>query len=166
MEQLPAGGACPLETAVVVGVGGDQHQPIPGDHMIIVLCPVLSRSHKADAHIPLLHQGVDPLGIPPLEDVTAVRILSQKPCHQLRNQVLRGNRGGHWAYIDRKDADFDETGTFTVKDNLLTLTEKGGEVSYFKVQEGSLVMLNNEKQPATGTLADAYVLKQEEVFLD
>ena len=30
----------------------------------------------------------------------------------------------HWAYIDRKDADFDETGTFTVKDNLLTLTEK------------------------------------------
>ena len=72
----------------------------------------------------------------------------------------------HWAYIDRKDADFDETGTFTVKDNLLTLTEKGGEVSYFKVQEGSLVMLNNEKQPATGALADAYVLKQEEVFLD
>ena len=70
----------------------------------------------------------------------------------------------HWAYIDRKDADFDETGTFTVKDNLLTLTEKGGEVSYFKVQEGSLV--NNEKQPATGALADAYVLKQEEVFLD
>jgi len=39
-------------------------------------------------------------------------------------------------------------------------------VSYFKVQEGSLVMLNNEKQPATGALADAYVLKQEEVFLD
>ena len=72
----------------------------------------------------------------------------------------------HWAYIDRKDADFDETGTSTVKDNLLTLTEKGGEVSYFKVQEGSLVMLNNEKQPATGALADAYVLKQEEVFLD
>lgn len=73
----------------------------------------------------------------------------------------------HWAYIDRKDADFDETGTFTVKDNLLTLIEKGGEVSYFKVQEmAALVMLNNEKQPATGTLADAYVLKQEEVFLD
>ena len=72
----------------------------------------------------------------------------------------------HWLYIDRKDAEFDETGTFTVKDNLLTLTEKGGEVSYFKVQEGSLVMLNNEKQPATGALADAYVLKQEEVFRD
>ena len=53
-----------------------------------------------------------------------------------------------------------------MKDNLLTLTEKGGEVSYFKVQEGSLVMLNNEKQPATGALADAYVLKQEEVFRD
>ena len=48
----------------------------------------------------------------------------------------------------------------------LTLTEKGGEVSYFKVQEGSLVMLNNEKQPATGALADAYVLKQKEVFRD
>lgn len=72
----------------------------------------------------------------------------------------------HWLYIDRKDAEFDETGTFTVKDNLLTLTEKGGEVSYFKVQEGGLVMLNNEKQPATGALADAYVLKQEEVFRD
>jgi len=72
----------------------------------------------------------------------------------------------HWLYIDRKDAEFDETGTFTVKDNLLTLTEKGGEVSYFKVQEGSLVMLNDEKQPATGALADAYVLKQEEVFRD
>lgn len=41
---------------------------------------------------------------------------------------------------------FDETGTF-VKDNLLTLTEKG-EVSYFKGLGGQLGdALNNEKQP-------------------
>ena len=37
----------------------------------------------------------------------------------------------HSVYIDR-DSSFDEKGTYTLKDNLLTLNEEGGELSYYK----------------------------------
>lgn len=67
-------------------------------------------------------------------------------------------------YIDRKDGEFNEEGTFEVKGNLLTLTDKSGEKSYYKVEEGRIVMLNAEKQPAEGAMKDMYVLKQEKVF--
>lgn len=67
-------------------------------------------------------------------------------------------------YIDRKDAEFKEEGTFSVKGNLLTLKEKNGGESYYKVEEGRIVMLNADKQPAQGEMKDLYVLKQEKVF--
>lgn len=67
-------------------------------------------------------------------------------------------------YIDRKDADFNEEGTFSVKGNLLTLKEKNGNESYYKVEEGRVEMLNADKQPAEGKMKDLYVLKQERVF--
>lgn len=69
-----------------------------------------------------------------------------------------------YIYIDR-DTAFDETGTFTIKGNILTTTSKdNGEKFYYKVEEGRIVMLDADKQPITGALADKYILKQEKVF--
>ncbi|WP_455592649.1 copper resistance protein NlpE [Bacteroides sp.] len=69
----------------------------------------------------------------------------------------------HSSYIDR-NTEFDESGTFSVNGNILTLTEKSGEKSYYKVEEGRVVMLNADKQAVEGALADAYILKQEKVY--
>lgn len=67
-------------------------------------------------------------------------------------------------YIDRKDADFNDSGTFSINGNILTLKPKDGQESYYKVEEGRVVMLMADKQPVTGDLAEHYVLKQEKVF--
>ncbi|WP_304582148.1 copper resistance protein NlpE [uncultured Alistipes sp.] len=66
----------------------------------------------------------------------------------------------HMKYINR-DAEFDETGIFTVKENLLTLTQlDDGSEEYYKVEENRLRMLDAEKQPVTGALAENYVLQK------
>ncbi|WP_304952894.1 copper resistance protein NlpE [uncultured Alistipes sp.] len=66
----------------------------------------------------------------------------------------------HMKYIDRA-AEFDETGIFTVKENLLTLTRlDDGSEEYYKVEENRLRMLDAEKQPVTGALAENYVLQK------
>ena len=63
-------------------------------------------------------------------------------------------------YIDR-DAEFDETGVFTVKENLLTLAQlDDGSEEYYKIEENRLRMLDAEKQPVTGALAENYVLQK------
>ena len=66
----------------------------------------------------------------------------------------------HSVYIDR-DSSFDEKGTYILKDNLLTLKEEGGELSYYKVGENHLRKLTMDKQEITGELADHYVLNKE-----
>lgn len=66
----------------------------------------------------------------------------------------------HMKYIDCA-AEFDETGIFTVKENLLTLTRlDDGSEEYYKVEENRLRMLDAEKQPVTGALAENYVLQK------
>ena len=66
----------------------------------------------------------------------------------------------HMKYINR-DAEFDETGIFTVKENLLTLTQlDDGSEEYYKVEENRLRMLDAEKQPVTGALEENYVLQK------
>ena len=69
----------------------------------------------------------------------------------------------HSSYIDRNTV-VDDSGTFALEGSILTLTPKEGTPSYYKVEEGRVVMLNAEKKPAEGAMADAYVLKQEKVF--
>lgn len=69
-----------------------------------------------------------------------------------------------YVYLERKDAEFNEAGTFVIEGNILTTTSKEGEKSYYKVEEGRVVMLDADKQPITGALAGLYVLKQEQVF--
>ena len=71
-----------------------------------------------------------------------------------------GTYGLHMKYIDR-DAEFDEKGVFSVKENLLTLTQlDDGSEEYYKVEENRLRMLDAEKQPVTGALAENYVLQK------
>lgn len=66
----------------------------------------------------------------------------------------------HMEYIDR-DAEFDEKGVFSVKENLLTLAQlDDGSEEYYKVEENRLRMLDAEKQPVTGALAENYVLQK------
>ena len=66
----------------------------------------------------------------------------------------------HLKYIDR-DSEFDEQGTYTVKENLLTLTPSDNEdVQYYKVEENRVRRLDAEKQPVTGVLAESFILQK------
>lgn len=66
----------------------------------------------------------------------------------------------HSVYID-KNSSFDEKGTYTVEEDLLTLQEEGGELSYYSIEEKRLRKLDMEKQKITGELAEHYVLEKE-----
>ena len=66
----------------------------------------------------------------------------------------------HSVYIDR-DSSFDEKGTYTLEGNILTLKEEGGEISYYKVEENKVRLLNDDKQEITGALAEHYILSKE-----
>lgn len=67
------------------------------------------------------------------------------------------------AYVDR-DFTATDKGDFTVKGDLLTLTDQDGEMTYYQIQEGALRRLNMDKRPVTGPLADHYVLTQTLAF--
>ena len=71
-----------------------------------------------------------------------------------------GSYSLHMKYIDR-DTEFDEKGAFSVKENLLTLTQlDDGSEEYYKVEENRLRMLDAEKHPVTGALAENYTLRK------
>ena len=48
-----------------------------------------------------------------------------------------------------------------VEGNILTLKEEGGEISYYKVEENKVRLLNDDKQEITGALAEHYILNKE-----
>ncbi|WP_418991435.1 copper resistance protein NlpE [Alistipes sp.] len=67
----------------------------------------------------------------------------------------------HMKYIDRR-TEFDEQGTYTVEDNLLTLRPSDGdEPDYYKVEENRLRLLDAARQPITGELAAHYILTKQ-----
>ena len=63
-------------------------------------------------------------------------------------------------YLER-DASFTQTGTFTIQQDLLTLTTQDNEVRYFRLGEGTASMLDADKQPITGDLASYYILRSK-----
>ena len=67
----------------------------------------------------------------------------------------------NYIYIDRKDAKFDDKGTYTIDGAILTTQGDDGAVTYYKVEEGQVRMLDAEKQPVTGPLAEHYILRKE-----
>lgn len=67
----------------------------------------------------------------------------------------------HMKYLER-DVAFDEQGAFEVEGNLLVLTpDDGGQGGCYKVEENRLRMLDGDRKPITGELADHYVLQKE-----
>lgn len=67
----------------------------------------------------------------------------------------------HMEYLER-DVAFDEQGVFEVEGNLLVLTpDDGGQGGCYKVEENRLRMLDGDRKPITGELADHYVLQKE-----
>lgn len=67
----------------------------------------------------------------------------------------------HMEYLER-DVAFDEQGAFEVEGNLLVLTpDDGGQGGCYKVEENHLRMLDGDRKPITGELADHYVLQKE-----
>ena len=67
----------------------------------------------------------------------------------------------HMEYLER-DVAFDEQGAFEEEGNLLVLTpDDGGQGGCYKVEENRLRMLDGDRKPITGELADHYVLQKE-----
>ena len=67
-------------------------------------------------------------------------------------------------YIDETDGIFNDKGTYTLDGTVLTARQEGGDITYYKVEEGQLKMLDQQKQPVTGDLAKFYILKQTKKF--
>lgn len=66
----------------------------------------------------------------------------------------------HFSYIERNTS-LNEKGVYTLKGNLLTLNEKNGGLSYYKVGENHLRKLDADKKEITGELADNFILIKE-----
>ena len=65
-----------------------------------------------------------------------------------------------YVYIDRNSS-FEDKGTYTIEGSVLTTKGEDGAITYYKVGEGQVSMLDAEKQPVTGPLAEHYILKKE-----
>lgn len=64
-------------------------------------------------------------------------------------------------YIDR-DAEFVEHGTYAVGGELVTLNpSKDGQVTYLRIEPNALRMLDSDRQPVEGALAEHYVLTRK-----
>ena len=63
-------------------------------------------------------------------------------------------------FIDRENADFSEKGSYLVDDDMLTLKPSAGEKTYYRIEKGQLRLLNQDKEPITGALAEHYILKK------
>lgn len=68
----------------------------------------------------------------------------------------------HSEYFEEKEGIFDEKGTYTVDNNLLTTKSADGHLSYYKIEKGRLKMLNQNKQEVSGDLAKYYILNKEQ----
>lgn len=69
----------------------------------------------------------------------------------------------HGEYLERNTS-YNDEGTYTLEGNILTLKTDNGEISFYKVEEGQVRMLDADKQEVTGPLAENYILKQTKVF--
>ncbi len=73
-----------------------------------------------------------------------------------------GTFSRHQVYLDEKDGVFDESGTYKIRNNIITLSSGNGESSYYQIEDRQIRQLDMEKKPVTGDLAQYYVLKQSQ----
>ena len=72
-----------------------------------------------------------------------------------------GKYAQKYVYIDRPEGTFEQTGTYTVSGNLLTLQSGNDAPEYFRIEEKRLRRLDMNKQEITGSLAEHYILKKD-----
>ena len=65
-------------------------------------------------------------------------------------------------YLEEEDGKFTEKGEFKIEDGILITTSEEGTISYFKIEEKQLRMLDEEKQEITDEMAGQYILKKAE----
>ena len=94
---------------------------------------------------------------------TYVGTLPAADCEGIRTR-LEIRRDGRYTcameYLGR-DATFTEQGTCAVRDGVMTLTAEEGSHLYFQVEEGRMVLLDQDRRSVTGPLAAMYVLNKE-----
>ncbi len=65
-----------------------------------------------------------------------------------------------WSLLTGKMPIFSEKGSYLVDDDMLTLKPSAGEKTYYRIEKGQLRLLNQDKEPITGALAEHYILKK------
>lgn len=98
-----------------------------------------------------IYQGVIPAADAPGIQVTL--ILNDDNSYEL-----------HETFIDNENGEFQEKGSYSLNENVLTLFRNENEKSYYKVEEGRLKMLTQDQEEVTSELAPHYILNQTEVF--
>lgn len=90
---------------------------------------------------------------------TYTGVLPAADCPGIEVELTLGDNGTYFLkqrYIDR-DTDFRSDGRYTVAGDLLTLDAADG-ATYYKVEKNRLLMLDAERQPVDGAMANYYVL--------
>ncbi|KUF43521.1 copper resistance protein NlpE N-terminal domain-containing protein [Myroides marinus] len=66
-------------------------------------------------------------------------------------------------YVDKANEKFEEKGTFTwnAEGTIVTLKNEKGDATQFKVQEGSILKLDQDGKEITGPTANLYELKKK-----
>lgn len=159
-----------LTLVLLAGCGGDKPEVIVEDVTVQAASPAmvqpapvqtppvkLRKAAITDGHsaqTSLDYYGVYE-GVLPAADGPGIKtrlILGKDNMFELRSEYL-GKKGG--VFVDG--------GVFFVEGNLLVL-EMQNASGYYRLGEGKLTMLSQDKQEVTGPLADMYVLKQVQIL--
>ena len=63
-------------------------------------------------------------------------------------------------YLEKADGVFEDKGTYTVENGVATLTIPQQEGYFLQLSPGQATLLDQDKQPITGDLAEKYILKK------
>ena len=63
-------------------------------------------------------------------------------------------------YMDKVAGVFEDEGTYSVDDGVITLNSEEMEAVYFQMEEGQVRRLDTRRQPVIGELSEHYVLKK------
>ena len=63
-------------------------------------------------------------------------------------------------YLEKADGVFEDKGTYTVENGVVTLTFPQQEGYYLLLSSGLATLLDQDKRPITGDLAEKYILKK------
>ncbi len=63
-------------------------------------------------------------------------------------------------YMDEVAGVFEDEGTYSVSDGIITLNSPEMEQTYFRMEEGQVRRLDTHQKPVIGELEEHYILKQ------